>query len=412
MRSHFRANTGGEVFSKKVDLRDHRRNSHLTQRRYHCDRCDKSFKKKSHLNEHKESHGRPLQCKLCKKVIKRKRNLRSHMKTYHGNNQSDLSTRNCEKCDESFKKQRDLDKHIKRLHSENKPRKCNMCDKSFLYKSDLTRHQSSHGAAKLFPCDLCPKSFSGKYSLTRHRATTHNCEEIPRSGIAKPHDVVKPFSCDLCKKSFTRKHHLTRHSAVHNPVPVEQAFSCDVCDKSFNRKCNLTRHRATHKEPQSSGNVSKEKPRKKSESERFETKRKRRKTAQLPPDGVNGSFQDCEICGKFLKSKEHLDKHVKRVHEGSRENHADTWSEIRHEQNSSKKSGDRRTSKRGETPRNGNPLQCRKCKRLFSHEVNLKKHMKLHYPRAGDPLACTECLMLFEDPGEWKEHMGKIHNHC
>ena len=403
-----------EVFSRKVDLRDHRRKSHLAQRRYHCEKCYQSFKRKCHLDEHKELHDKPVQCKLCGKLIQIKRKLRGHMKTYHRKNKSDRSTHNCEKCGELFKKKDDLDKHIKRLHNENSPKKCNVCDKSFLYKSDLTRHQNTHSALKLFSCDLCGKSFGRKYNLTRHRANVHNCEEeITGSVIAKARDEAKPFSCNLCKKSFGRKHLLTRHIAVHNPI--EQAFSCDVCDKSFSRKYNLTRHRATHEEPQSSGNVSTQKPGKESESENnvnlsesFETKRKLRKPAQSPPDGVNGSIQDCEICGKLFKSKQHLDKHMKKVHEGSRENHADTLSEILHEENSSQKS----TSKNGETSRHENSLQCKKCKRSFSHAVNLKKHMKLHYPRAGDPLACTECLKMFEDRGEWTEHIGKMHNHA
>ena len=398
----------GKVFTLKDDLKDHQRKSHPVQRQFHCDRCYKSFTKKSHLNEHKDSHGRPVQCKVCEKFFKRSRNLKKHMKTFHSSNEPlnkdiELSTHDCEKCGEAFEKNVYLVQHIKRVHDENKPNKCDKCDKSFMFKSELKRHQSTHGAVKQFSCDLCGKCFGRKYNLLRHR-DAHTCEEHskPNAKTAKVHDTVKQFSCDNCNKSFGRKYHLTKHSAEHTSVTGTQ----------------------------SSRNVSKQRPRNESESEYdvdfsdcSETKRKRLKTAELRSDGVNETIQDCEICGKFLLTKHHLDKHMKRFHEGFHKEYVDTSSRNHRKQKSSQKSildkksakqktfnkNNKKCSENEETSQNGNPFQCDICKRVFSHEVKLSKHMKLHFPRPEDPHACTECLKMFEDRALWEIHMKKVH---
>ena len=373
----------GKVFTLKDDLKDHQRKSHPVQRQFHCDRCYKSFTKRSHLNEHKESHRRPVQCKVCEKFFKRRGNLKKHMKTFHSSNEPlnkdiELSTHDCEKCGESFENNVYLVQHIRRVHDENKPNKCDKCDKSFVFKSELKRHQSTHGAVKQFSCDLCGKSFGRKYNLMRHRdAHTYEEHSKPKAKTAKVRDTVKQFSCDICNKSFGRKYQLTKHSAEHTSVAGTQ----------------------------SSRSVSKQRPRDESESEDdvdfsdcSQTKRKRLKTAESQSNWVNETIQDCEICDKFLKSKHHLDKHMKRFHEGFHEKYVDTSSRKHH-----------KSSENKETSQNGNSLQCNICKRVFSHEVKLNKHMKVHFPRPEDPHACTECLKMFEDRALWETHMKKVH---
>ena len=73
---------------------------------------------------------------------------------------------------------------------------------------------------------------------------------------------------------------------------------------------------------------------------------------------------------------------------------------------------DKKSFENEDTSQNGNPLQCYKCKLVFSHEVNLKKHMKLHFPSPEDPYACTECLKMFPDKAEWKTHMKRVHDYA
>ena len=424
------------VFSLKSDLHKHRWKSHPVQRRHHCNLCYKSFKKKSHLDEHKEIHsGKREQCKFCDKFFDRERDLRKHVKTFHSNNPSVDTKHVCEECGASFKKKKYLDTHIRRLHTENNPIKCDQCDKSFMCKSELTKHQSVHGAVKLFSCDLCGKSFAQKNTLTQHRAT-HNegvklfsCNLCDKSFSQRSQltnhskDHIKPFACNLCDKSFSRKYNLTRHSALHNSVEVE-VLSCNTCGKSFNRKDSLTRHIAYHEEAENSGNVSKQTTNEESESvdvsnssERFQTNTKRRKPAQLSPDRGNRTIQDCEICGKWFWTKHHLDKHMKRAHEGFHDSNSDTSFEINQTQNSSQKpimdtksNKQKTSSKNAAISRNGNLFQCNKCKRAFSHEVTLKRHMRLHFPRAKDPHACTECMKMYEDKSHWKMHMREVHN--
>ncbi|XP_044742969.1 zinc finger protein 236 [Chrysoperla carnea] len=76
----------------------------------------------------------------------------------------------CDTCDKTFKRKEHLMQHRK-LHSGERPFVCDKCQKSFSRKEHLIRHSVSHTGEKCFECDQCHKSFSRKDNLHKHRRT-------------------------------------------------------------------------------------------------------------------------------------------------------------------------------------------------------------------------------------------------
>ena len=70
--------------------------------------------------------------------------LRRHFQTIH----EKLREFNCDKCGKSFARKSNLNTHIKRVHGKfryNCEKCCHKCEKHFTWKDDLNRHiQSVH----------------------------------------------------------------------------------------------------------------------------------------------------------------------------------------------------------------------------------------------------------------------------
>ena len=162
-----------------------------------CDHnlCRKSFKKNSHLVEHKRIHTgeRPYECVTCEKT---------------------------------FRDNSALTKH-KRIHTGEKPYECEICKEAFSQSSNLVKHNKIHTGVKPYECEVCKKSFSENSSLVTHK---------------RIHTGEKPYECEICKKAFYSSSHLTRHKRIHTEG---KPYSCDLCQKSFGQSCGLSAHNKT-----------------------------------------------------------------------------------------------------------------------------------------------------------------------
>ncbi|AFM97966.1 hypothetical protein EHEL_030690 [Encephalitozoon hellem ATCC 50504] len=152
-------------FSRKSKLNDHL-NTHTNNRPYRCDMCEKSYMKNSHLSVHKKVHFPPeFECPRCRHMFRTKDKLSKHQKTC-------LEYR-CSTCGKKYKKRSWFDAHVKSHHVKT-------------FNARKTRHV----------CEYCKFEFSKKGNLQTH--------------IRSVHLLIKPFRC-LCGKEYAHNNSLYRH---------------------------------------------------------------------------------------------------------------------------------------------------------------------------------------------------------
>ena len=106
-------------------------------------------------------------CDKCEKSFTRKSDLTRHIQSVH-----DKIRYNCNQCAKSFSERGTLKRHIKSAH-ENVRYNCDKCDKSFAQNGDLNRHIKFVHEILRYNCDLCKQSFS----FSSIEASDHDCRK-------------------------------------------------------------------------------------------------------------------------------------------------------------------------------------------------------------------------------------------
>ncbi|XP_039879513.1 zinc finger protein with KRAB and SCAN domains 3-like [Simochromis diagramma] len=137
-----------------------------------CDICGKTFKFKSHMEQHYRVHTtqKPYACQTCGKCFIQSSVLSVHMRTHTGE-----KPYSCERCGKRFRHNCSFLAHM-RSHTGEKPYPCNVCGKRFADSSSLKKHTVIHTAEKSFLCEQCGKSFSGSRILKVHLKTHRKSE--------------------------------------------------------------------------------------------------------------------------------------------------------------------------------------------------------------------------------------------
>lgn len=164
-----------------------------------CTICDKEFKTRSNLQQHKLVHterSRDFSCHVCGKMFFTKGTLSTHMTTHE-----DVKPFKCEHCSMTFRARGNLQAHLS-LHSGSKPFVCEHCGKSFRVKRLLKSHYIIHTDLMPFVCEYCNKTFRFKTRLNLH---------------LRQHTGAKPYHCVYCERDFTngsnyKKHMKRRHN--------------------------------------------------------------------------------------------------------------------------------------------------------------------------------------------------------
>ncbi|XP_072260749.1 transcription factor IIIA isoform X2 [Pyxicephalus adspersus] len=168
----------GKSFKKHNQLKIHQY-IHTNQQPFKCthEGCDKSFLSPSRLKRHEKVHaGYPCQkdstcpfvgktwteymkhvaadhtepsiCDVCNRTFKRKTHLKEHKKTH----EVEIVVYRCprEGCDRTYTKKFGLQNHILSFHEELRPFSCEHpgCGKTFAMKQSLDRHANTHDPEK------------------------------------------------------------------------------------------------------------------------------------------------------------------------------------------------------------------------------------------------------------------------
>lgn len=158
-------------------------------RKFQCDICYKTFRRRDGLKKHKKIHTgeRNFKCDICGKAFIEKGKLSIHQNVH--NNVKNFS---CDFCEKSFNQKHYLNVHL-RIHTGEKPYKCTMCEKAFARKDHLNKHINAHTGLKPYSCDKCGKSFGGYANCYRHKK---NCKangnaqakEVPEKTVIESQD--------------------------------------------------------------------------------------------------------------------------------------------------------------------------------------------------------------------------------
>ncbi|XP_070546692.1 gastrula zinc finger protein XlCGF26.1-like [Ptychodera flava] len=222
----------GTQFDREIDLRNHEKLEHPGKRPYVCETCGASFQHSTLLRDHTKLVHRTtfFHCDLCDKIFKRKHSLKTHKDIKHLNiwkYQCDIcglkttlkyeymvhllvhsKERNftCEVCGKAFKTKRTLNGH-KTSHSDKRPYSCDVCGKGFLRREHLMEHLVVHTKENTFLCEDCGKSFSNKTNLYVHR---------------RQHTGIRPYVCTVCGQGFHRRKALGKHmEKLHSDSAAE-----------------------------------------------------------------------------------------------------------------------------------------------------------------------------------------------
>ena len=227
--------------------------SHLDDKTFPCDDCDKSFTCQEYLDTHvKKAHSgipetevKMVDCPDCGTTMPKKQ-LRRHMQT-HENGEGLI----CDMCEKSFTSTELLTVH-QRVHENEERVNCDDCGK-VLGKNSIRRHiMVAHSEGDGYPCEVCGKSYKSIEYLNSHRRTHDeervDCEQcgktVAQSSMKRhlmTHNTSNKFPCDVCGKVFKCVEYLNSHAKNHVIPAAERYVVCTECGMSVSKK-NLLRH--------------------------------------------------------------------------------------------------------------------------------------------------------------------------
>ena len=153
-------------FTTTSGLYVHKKTIHEKIKAFKCAKCDRTFKRLHHLQDHMKLKHEPkgFQCDICYLEFALKRDLKKHKSAVHAK----IKKYQCNFCDEQFAYTHVLAVHKKKNHLKVKDVKCEYCDEMFYFISDKNMHvKTGHlEIFDIFTCTFCNRIFKGFISIT------------------------------------------------------------------------------------------------------------------------------------------------------------------------------------------------------------------------------------------------------
>ncbi|XP_052871939.1 transcription factor grauzone-like [Anopheles cruzii] len=231
---------------------------------------------------------------------------------------------------------------------------CPICRKIMTSQQTLRLHIKNHLPEEKRPlqCSQCPRRFSYSSVLAAHQASHQSKEQSTL------------IVCAICDRSYRSTKGLQEHmAAVHSEQQPDGSGPavCHICAKQFSNRCNLAYHMTTH---------------------------------QPPLHQVQ-----CEECGKWLKNKICLRKHMIQ------------HSQIRHQCEQCDYSAVNVQCLQNHIRvkhSNKRPYVCGECGKAFKLKTNLQNHLVQH--TGVHKYACEFCSRKFASSGNYYVHRKRMHS--
>ena len=202
-----------KIFHSK-HLSTHIAVAHEGLRKYKCDQCEKSFKYRNSLIDHKlrihEKDQAFIPCKICNKSII-KTGMRKHIRIKH----EKKFNHKCHLCDKSYDRSTDLNEHIKIVHTGIRL-KCRFCKLCYTKRSVLEAHVKNVHEGVRWQCQYCGKLLTTRANRNKHIGKVHKVE---KKAVINPDEIVTKklkYCCEFCGKAFSKMYNKKTHiKTVH-----------------------------------------------------------------------------------------------------------------------------------------------------------------------------------------------------
>ncbi|KAK4297443.1 hypothetical protein Pmani_030138 [Petrolisthes manimaculis] len=279
----------------------------LTARKYECEECKATFRRKTLLLNHEKKHrsGPPYLCEFCSVSFDNEDDLFDHREggcqrstvskppatRYINRKQQSKGRRRtagkrfaCRHCTQNFTSVCNRNDHELNIHERLRPYSCDQCGKTFYRKFNLHVHRAKHSTERPHVCQVCNKKFKSTVYLKMHMKLhtnekpfmCHICGKVFRTASSlethhtvhtqeskftckfcgqryryraslflhmRKHNGQRPYQCSECSAAFMVKSHLTDHFRIHSG---DRPFQCEICNLSFPRPIGLKKHLISH----------------------------------------------------------------------------------------------------------------------------------------------------------------------
>lgn len=170
----FKCDMCDKKFPNKSMLTRHRNHKHESLFRFQCSVCAKRLASNKLLKLHMTQHTgeKPFGCDLCEYRAITQSIVNQHkMRMHEGSMPHKVLPKHvCEICGKSFKVRSNLKEHMQ-SHSDARTFLCGFCGKALKNRQCLNRHLFTHGVKHT--CQVCGKNFANPVSLNIHRRDKH-----------------------------------------------------------------------------------------------------------------------------------------------------------------------------------------------------------------------------------------------
>ena len=221
------------------------------QKPYECEVCNKGFRMKSHLTDHRRIHTgeKPFACPQCDKTFRQKSALTQHL----------LSA--CQK--RLFRDDNETPKTVtagKRGRRKIK-NMCGVCSKIFTSKNALEKHMKTHEISDsvieenaMLELENMP-DFSAlaqdDLQLTILKQEPEVADDSSPTKNGHAYDYSLKYTCHFCQKRFSRRGQLIKHLRSHKDEKSpsnqpETHYKCTLCDKIIDKENDIEKHVHSH----------------------------------------------------------------------------------------------------------------------------------------------------------------------
>ncbi|CAL8074368.1 unnamed protein product [Orchesella dallaii] len=409
-----------------------------------------------------------FECVLCNKTFKDKKALADH-KWYH----SREAIHPCTLCPKRFKLKNDLIRHYRR-HLQDRPYGCSEqgCEFRFYQKVDLDRHLTKmHGRIQkaLFPCQFCPIRFTDESNLLRHLKVSHADEQISeltdlkggknvqekkyleykpthgelgeleqdndysyelqqleidtyneeeidyesnltlqqqaefeesseKLGLDAETDSNGPYKCKICGKCFDDRQKFIYHGYYHSR---ELRYSCPYCEEKFKIKDHVERHINTYHNSSKPAKAILHCPildcKRKFTRDYDLTKHLQLVHNRPPVVADNGDLEEFEIEVESQDEDQNLPEDYL-LHDNEDESGQSQQSSLLQPC----------MNKLEEYTNDDGELRCKPCNKQFKDLKSLQSHLYYHQRESKHP--CEHCGARFKQKSDLRRHIGIHHD--